>query len=160
MSLYISKPRTPKRRKHPKAGPQYRGAASAVHPKGTPGGQLSHLGVSSIATPNRKEQFRHIPDARGDESIQDLGPTTSSGEFRAVRSRGTRVANSSYLDVSLIAISKTGISPFLFTNAESSFESEHRVTAHGHLVNKELRKGGQRRRAQSPKGSSRSPGAI
>jgi hypothetical protein len=37
MSLYISKPRTPKRRKRPKAGPQYRGAVSAVHLKGTPG---------------------------------------------------------------------------------------------------------------------------
>jgi hypothetical protein len=39
----------------------------------------------------RKKQLPHIPDARSDESVQDLGPAAASGEFRTVRFEG-RVA--------------------------------------------------------------------
>jgi hypothetical protein len=38
-----------------------------------------------------KEQLPHIPDARSDESVPDLGPTVASGEFRTIRFEG-RVA--------------------------------------------------------------------
>jgi hypothetical protein len=43
--------------------------------------------------------------------VPEIGLTTSSGEFRAVRSRGTRGANSSHLGVSLIVVSRDGDQP-------------------------------------------------
>jgi hypothetical protein len=46
---------------------------------------------SPIAVSKRKEQLPHIPDARSNESVQDLGPTAASGEFRTIRFEG-RVA--------------------------------------------------------------------
>jgi hypothetical protein len=51
MSLYISKPRTPKHRWRPKSGPQYQGAVSAVHLKRTPGARLG-------SPPFRPSRFR------------------------------------------------------------------------------------------------------
>jgi hypothetical protein len=64
------------------------------------------LSFSPIVISKHKKQLPHIPDARSNESVEDLGPTTSSSEFRVVRSRGTHVTNSSHIDVSLIAISR------------------------------------------------------
>jgi hypothetical protein len=52
----------PEPRKRRKSSPRYHGAFSAVCPKKTPGAQLSHLVISPIATPRRKEQLCCIPD--------------------------------------------------------------------------------------------------
>jgi hypothetical protein len=86
MSLNIAKPRTPTAPKGRNWGPRHHEAFSAVHLKGTPGSKLSHLGVSPIATPRRKEQLRYIPMHECRES-PGPGPTVASGEFKTVRSQ-------------------------------------------------------------------------
>jgi hypothetical protein len=112
--LYISKPRTPKCRKRPKSGPQYRSSLSRPS-KGTPGARLGSPPFRPSRFRSAREQLPHIPDARSDESVQDLGPTASSGEFRTVRSRRTRGARLSHLGVSLIAISRSKDQPLPYS---------------------------------------------
>jgi hypothetical protein len=135
MSSYISKPRTPKRRKRPKSGPQYHGAVSAVHPQETPGARLGSSpfahrdfeGARAAPSYSRCARCRECPGP---------GPTASSGEFRTVRSRGTRGTRLSHLGVSLIAISRSKDQPLPIRERRKRLWNKHRVTARGHLGKK------------------------
>jgi hypothetical protein len=73
MSLYISKPRTPKHRKCPNSGPQYQRAVSAIHLKGTPGAQLG-------SPPFRPSRFR---SARSSSLVSPMREVTRVSKTRA-----------------------------------------------------------------------------
>jgi hypothetical protein len=84
-SSHISKPRTPECRKCPESGPQYREAASTVHPQETPGARLG----SSPFRPSRLRNTRNSPSYSRCARCRECpgpGPTTSPSKFRAIRS--------------------------------------------------------------------------
>jgi hypothetical protein len=103
MSFYISKPRTPKHRKRPESGPQYHGAVSAVHPKGTPGARLG----SSPFRPSRLRSARSssviFPRREVPRASRTWGPQHRRVSSGPSDMRGTRGAQLSHLGVSLIA---------------------------------------------------------
>jgi hypothetical protein len=134
-SSHISKPRTPECRKCPESGPQYREAASAVHPQETPGARLG----SSPFRPSRLRNARNSPIIFPMREVRECpgpGPTTSPSKFRASDLRGTRGTQLSHLGVSLIAdVNKQGLTPSI-CERRKRFGNRHRVTARGHLGKK------------------------
>jgi hypothetical protein len=77
--------------KAPKGGPTISRSSLSRPSKGDTWCVIRLPAFSPIAISKRKKQLLHIPDARSDESVQDLGPAAASGEFRTVRFEG-RVA--------------------------------------------------------------------
>jgi hypothetical protein len=141
MLSYLSKPRTPKAPKVLKVGPAVsRGNLDRPSTRDT-WRMIRLLAYSLIATPKHKKQLPHTPDARSDESAQDLGPAAASGKFRTVRfeGHGTRL---NHFGVSLIAISRSKDQPFHIRERRKHLGGKHRVIARGHLGDKESCAGG------------------
>jgi hypothetical protein len=131
--------RNPEPRKHrrrSKPGPQYHEAISTVCPRETPGARLG-------SPPFRPSRFR---SARSSSLISPMREATRASrtwgpQHHRVSSEPSDLGGCTSPTQAISAFHSsrfqgTGISPFLFTNAESTVESKHRVTARGHLGNK------------------------
>jgi hypothetical protein len=118
-----------------------KGVISAVHLKRTPGARLSprlfaHRGF------NAQKAVPSCPDTRSSESIQDLGPTAASDEFRTVGFEGRVAPDRAVSAYRSSRFRGARSSPYILANAEKRHGSRHTVTARGHLEErKELRKG-------------------
>jgi hypothetical protein len=88
---------------------------------------------SPIAISKLKKQFPHIPDARSSESIQDLGPTAASDEFRTVGFGGRVAPDRAVSAYRSSRFRGARSSPYILANAEKRHGSRHVVTARGHL---------------------------
>jgi hypothetical protein len=120
----------------PRVGPAVSRSSLSRSSTGDTWRAIRLLAFSPIATSKRKEQLRHIPDARGTGSVQDPGPQhhrVSSGPSDLRGTRGTQV---SHLGVSLIAtVDEQGLTPSI-RERRKRFGNKHRVIARGHLGRK------------------------
>jgi hypothetical protein len=122
--------------KAPRVGPAVSRSSLSRSSKGDTWCAIRLLAFSPIAISRRKEQLRHIPDARGAGSVQDPGPQHHRVSSGPSDLRGTRGAQLSHLGVSLIAtVNKQGLTPSI-RERRKRFGNKHRVTARGHLGKK------------------------